>query len=139
MLNRIVIINSELYGKADILIGDSASIQLEADSNVGKSSLINTLNFLYIPDKHSMKFEGSRSLKESIKHYFKTVSQSFIIFEINKSGYTYCILVKTTANSEIEYYKFDTSYNEEYFFEKTDKGFSPYKTFYLKQTQSHNS
>lgn len=127
MLNRIVIINSELYGKADILIGDSTSIQLEADSNVGKSSLINTLNFLYIPDKHSMKFEGGRSLKESIKHYFKTVSQSFIIFEINKSGYTYCILVKTTANSEIEYYKFDTSYNEEYFFEKTDKGFSPYK------------
>ena len=55
MLNRIVIINSELYGKADILIGDSTSIQLEADSNVGKSSLINTLNFLYIPEREKKK------------------------------------------------------------------------------------
>lgn len=125
MLNRIVIINSELYSKADILIGDSNSIQLEADSNVGKSSLINTLNFLYIIDQRHMLFEGDRKLKESIKHYFKSVNQSFIIFEINKSGYTYCILVKANANFELEYYKFNSSYKEEYFFERTDKGFAP--------------
>lgn len=125
MLNRIIIINSELYSKADILIGDTTSIQLEADSNVGKSSLINTLNFLYIIDQGQMLFEGERKLKESIKHYFKTVNQSFVIFEINKSGYTYCILVKANGNFELEYYKFNSSYNEEYFFEKTDKGFAP--------------
>jgi len=125
MLNRIIIINSELYSKADILIGDTNSIQLEADSNVGKSSLINTLNFLYIIDQGQMLFEGERKLKESIKHYFKTVNQSFVIFEINKSGYTYCILVKANGNFELEYYKFNSSYNEEYFFEKTDKGFAP--------------
>lgn len=125
MLNRIIIINSELYSKADILIGDTTSIQLEADSNVGKSSLINTLNFLYIIDQGQMLFEGDRKLKESIKHYFKTVNQSFVIFEINKSGYTYCILVKANGNFELEYYKFNSSYNEEYFFEKTDKGFAP--------------
>lgn len=125
MLNRIIIINSELYSKADILIGDTNSIQLEADSNVGKSSLINTLNFLYIIDQGQMLFEGDRKLKESIKHYFKTVNQSFVIFEINKSGYTYCILVKANGNFELEYYKFNSSYNEEYFFEKTDKGFAP--------------
>lgn len=125
MLNRIIIINSELYSKADILIGDTTSIQLEADSNVGKSSLINTLNFLYIIDQGQMLFEGERKLKESIKHYFKTVNQSFVIFEINKSGYTYCILVKANGNFELEYYKFNSSYNEEYFFEKTDRGYAP--------------
>lgn len=125
MLNRIIIINSELYSKADILIGDTTSIQLEADSNVGKSSLINTLNFLYIIDQRQMLFEGDRKLKESIKHYFKSINQSFVIFEINKSGYTYCILVKANANFELEYYKFNSSYNEEYFFEKTDRGFAP--------------
>lgn len=125
MLNRIIIINSELYSKADILIGDSTSIQLEADSNVGKSSLINTLNFLYIIDQGQMLFEGDRKLKESMKHYFKTVNQSFVIFEINKSGYTYCILVKANGNFELEYYKFNSSYKEEYFFEKTDRGFAP--------------
>lgn len=125
MLNRIIIINSKLYSKADILIGDTTSIQLEADSNVGKSSLINTLNFLYIIDQRQMLFEGDRKLKESIKHYFKSINQSFVIFEINKSGYTYCILVKANANFELEYYKFNSSYNEEYFFEKTDRGFAP--------------
>ena len=109
MLNRIIIINSELYSKADILIGDTTSIQLEADSNVGKSSLINTLNFLYIIDQRQMLFEGDRKLKESIKHYFKSINQSFVIFEINKSGYTYCILVKANANFELEYYKFNSS------------------------------
>jgi hypothetical protein len=125
MLNRIVIIHSDLYAKADILIGDSKSIQLEAESNVGKSSLINTLNFLYIIDKNAMEFEGSRDLKPSIKHYFKTTDQSYIIFEINKSGYTYCILVKATPNSEIEYYKFDTSYKEELFFDAIGNAISP--------------
>lgn len=126
MLNRIVIINSELYSKANILIGDANSIQLEADSNVGKSSLINTLNFLYIIDQKNMSFEGGRKLKESIKHYFKTINNSFVVFEINKSGYTYCILVKANANFELEYYKFNSSYNEDYFFEKKESGFSPF-------------
>ena len=111
MLNRIVIINSQLYSKANILISDATGIQLAAESNVGKSSLINTLNFLYIIDQRQMLFEGDRKLKESIKHYFKTINQSFVIFEINKSGYTYCILVKANANFELEYYKFNSSYN----------------------------
>ncbi len=31
MLNRIVIINSELYAKASVLIGDNSSIQIAAE------------------------------------------------------------------------------------------------------------
>jgi hypothetical protein len=119
MLNRIVLINSQLYSKANILISDATGIQLAAESNVGKSSLINTLNFLYIIDKGKMRFEGDKTLKESIPHYFKNINQSYILFEIFKDGY-WCLLVRANANNDIEYYKIDSEYKDEFFFHKED-------------------
>jgi hypothetical protein len=115
MLNRIIIINSQLYSKANILISDATGIQLAAESNVGKSSLINTLNFLYIIDKSKMRFEGDKTLKESISHYFKNINQSYILFEIFKGGY-WCLLVRANANNDIEYYKIDSEYKDKFFF-----------------------
>ena len=126
MLNRIVIINSELYAKAAIYLGDCNSIQLAAESNVGKSSFLNTLNFLYITDKEQMRFEGKRKLSDSMKHYFENTFQSFIIFEIFNSGY-YCILVKATPENTIEYYKINGEYNENYYIQRTETGFTPKK------------
>lgn len=126
MLNRIVIINSELYAKASIYLGDCNSIQIAAESNIGKSSFLNTLNFLYITDKEQMRFEDNRKLSDSMKHYFENSFQSFIIFEIFNNGY-YCILVKATPENAIEYYKINGEYNENYFIKKTDKGFTPQK------------
>jgi hypothetical protein len=126
MLNRIVIINSELYAKAAIYLGDCNSVQLAAESNVGKSSFLNTLNFLYITDKEQMRFENNRKLSDSMKHYFENSFQSFIIFEIFNNGY-YCILVKATPENTIEYYKIDGEYNENYFIQKAETGFAPKK------------
>ncbi len=127
MLNRIIIINSELYAKAAIYLGDCNSIQLAAESNIGKSSFLNTLNFLYITDKEQMRFEGKRKLSDSMKHYFENTFQSFIIFEIFNNGY-YCILVKATPENTIEYYKINGEYNESYFIQRTETGlFSPKK------------
>jgi len=126
MLNRIVIINSELYAKAAIYLGDCNSIQLAAESNVGKSSFLNTLNFLYITDKEQMRFEDNRKLSDSMKHYFENSFQSFIIFEIFNNGY-YCILVKATPENTIEYYKINGTYNENYFIQRTEAGFTPKK------------
>lgn len=121
MLNRIAIINSELYSKATILIGDAASIQIAAENNVGKSSFLNALNFLYIPDKEQMRFEDNRRLSESIKHYFSNSLNSYIVFEIRKGGY-YSILVKATPESTIEYYKIAGAYNEAHFVELLPDG-----------------
>jgi|GEM_PF-1784261 len=45
MLNRIVVINSTLYAKANRYLGDAESIRLAAENNVGKRSLINCLKF----------------------------------------------------------------------------------------------
>jgi hypothetical protein len=127
MLNRIVIINSELYAKASIHIGDNASIQIAAENNVGKSSFLNTLNFLYITDKDQMRFEDNRRLSDSMKHYFDGTSiHSFIVFEIFKNGY-YCILVKATPENTIEYYKINGEYKEAFFIQTSTDGFKAKK------------
>ncbi len=127
MLNRITIINSELYAKASIHIGESASIQITAENNVGKSSFINALNFLYITDKDQMRFEDDRKLSDSMKHYFDGTSlHSFIIFEIIKNGY-YSILVKATPENTIEYYKITGEYDETCFLESNNGKFKARK------------
>lgn len=127
MLNRIIIINSELYAKASIHIGDNASIQITAENNVGKSSFLNSLNFLYITDKDQMRFEDNRKLSDSMKHYFDGTSlHSFIVFEIFKNGY-YCILVKATPENTIEYYKINGEYNENFFIQTSTDGFKAKK------------
>ncbi len=127
MLNKIVIINSELYAKASIQIGDNASIQITAENNVGKSSFLNTLNFLFITDKDQMRFEDDRKLSDSMKHYFDGTSQhSYIIFEVFKNGY-YCILVKATPENSIEYYKIIGEYKENFFIQTSDDGFKSKK------------
>ncbi|MGN6166452.1 MAG: hypothetical protein ACTHOF_18115, partial [Flavisolibacter sp.] len=127
MLNKIVIINSELYAKASIHIGENASIQIAAENNVGKSSFLNTLNFLYITDKDQMRFEDDRKLSDSMKHYFDGTSQhSYIIFEIFKNGY-YCILVKATPENSIEYYKISGEYKEAFFIQISEGGFKAKK------------
>lgn len=127
MLNRIVIINSELYAKASINISDNTSIQIAAENNVGKSSFLNTLNFLYITDKDQMRFEDGRKLSDSMKHYFDGTSQhSYIIFEIFKNGY-YSILVKATPENSIEYYKINGEYKENFFIQTSEGGFKAKK------------
>jgi len=127
MLNRIVIINSELYAKASIHIGDNGSIQITAENNVGKSSFLNSLNFLYITDKDQMRFEDNRRLSDSMKHYFDGTSiHSFIVFEIFKNGY-YCILVKATPENSIEYYKINGEYKENFFIQTSADGFKAKK------------
>lgn len=127
MLNRIIVINSELYAKASIYIGDTTSIQIAAENNVGKSSFLNTLNFLYITDKDQMRFEDNRKLSDSMKHYFDGTSlHSFIVFEIFKNGY-YCILVKATPENTIEYYKINGEYKENFFIQTSADGFKAKK------------
>lgn len=126
MLNRIVVINSTLYAKANLLIGDAESIQLAAENNMGKSSLINCLNFLYILDKREWKF-GDNSTSETIKHYFKTVEQSYIVFEIVKDGH-YCIVVKRAVDKEdLDYCIISHAYEDEMFFKREGDTIEPLK------------
>ncbi|MCC7302069.1 MAG: hypothetical protein IT233_05460 [Bacteroidia bacterium] len=121
MLSRIVVLNSKLYGKAEIRMDDCDSLQLVGPNNIGKSTLIYALNFLFIVDGNKMTFSGNRrGDKDTIHHYFPSPNNSFIVFEVTKKGH-YCILVKRDSEGELEYFKFETPYREEHFF-VTEKG-----------------
>ena len=117
MLTRISLINSKGYGKAELKLDNCDSLQLVGPNNIGKSTLIYALNFLFVVDGQKMSFSGQRKGdKETIHHYFPTHNKSFLVFEVNKLGY-YCILVKRNTDGELEYYKIDNEYEEEFFFE----------------------
>lgn len=115
MLTRIVILNSNTYGKAIVRLDDCDSIQLVGPNNVGKSTLIFTLNFLFIIDGKKMTFVDNKTGdKETIHHYLPSPVNSYIIFEIFKQRY-YSILIKRNNDGELEYYKFDHEYQDEFF------------------------
>jgi len=122
MLKRLVILHSDIYSKADIELGDCDSLQIVGPNNIGKSTLIYALNFLYIIDGKQMTFSGNRTGdKTTINHYFPSINSSYIIFEIFKKRY-YCILVKKNAEGSLDYYKIDSDYKEEQYFEQTPEG-----------------
>lgn len=118
MITRIIGINTATYVNAEMRLDDCDSLQLVGPNNVGKSTLIYTLNFLFIVDGSKMSFSGQRrGDKETIHHYFPTHNQSYILFEVNK-GNPYCILVKRDSEGELEYYRIQGEYDHENFFKK---------------------
>ncbi|MDZ4756715.1 MAG: hypothetical protein SGJ10_01075 [Bacteroidota bacterium] len=121
MLNKIILINTKVYQKAEINLGDCDSLQLVGPNNVGKSTLIYALNFLFIVDGNKMTFSGQRrGDKETLHHYFPSPNQSYILFEIHKKTY-YTILVKRDSDSNLEYFRIDSAYNKDYFIDADSK------------------
>jgi energy-coupling factor transporter ATP-binding protein EcfA2/thiol-disulfide isomerase/thioredoxin len=122
MLKRLVILNSDIYSKANIELADCDSLQIVGPNNIGKSTLIYALNFLYIIDGKQMTFSGNRTGdKTTFNHYFPSISSSYIVFEIFKKKY-YCILVKKNAEGSLDYYKIDSDFKEEQYFKQLPEG-----------------
>ena len=122
MLKRLIILNSDIFSKADIELDNCNSLQIVGPNNIGKSTLIYALNFLFIIDGREMSFSGNRTGdKTTFNHYFPSINSSFIIFEIFKNRY-YSILVKKNAEGNLDYYKIDSEYKEELYFTETSNG-----------------
>lgn len=104
MLNKIALLNSATYSKAEIKL-DTSSIQLLGGNNAGKTSLVSSLLFLFVIDRKKMKFEKNHSVKESTEYYFPQQNRSYIFFEgFHKDyGYFYMMLIRNSKN-RIEYY-----------------------------------
>ncbi|MFM9985706.1 MAG: hypothetical protein ACKVOK_10770 [Flavobacteriales bacterium] len=118
MISRIVAVNTSIFVNAELRLDDCDSLQLVGPNNVGKSTLIYALNFLFIVDGSKMSFSGQRrGDKETIHHYFPTHNQSYIIFEVSKIT-PYSILVKRDAEGELDYYKISAAYDQEFYFKK---------------------
>lgn len=122
MLKRLIILNSEIYSKADIELDNCNSLQIVGPNNIGKSTLIYALNFLFIIDGREMTFSGNRTGdKTTFNHYFPSINSSFIVFEIFKNRY-YSILLKRNADGNLDYYRIDSEYKEEHYFTETASG-----------------
>jgi len=122
MLKRLIILNSEIYSKVDIELDNCNSLQIVGPNNIGKSTLIYALNFLFIIDGREMTFSGNRTGdKTTFNHYFPSINSSFIVFEIFKNRY-YSILVKRNADGNLDYYKIDSEYKEGHYFTETASG-----------------
>lgn len=74
---KLVLINSGKYDYAEVELG--GSLQLVGPNNTGKTTLISTLQFLYIDDRSQMKF-GSHSAEETATYYFPS-QYSYVLFE----------------------------------------------------------
>lgn len=73
---RLIVINSGVYDYAEVDLDRPG--HLAGHNNAGKTSLISTLQFLYIANQRDWRF--SKPLETTKKFYFRT-DRSFIIFE----------------------------------------------------------
>ena len=123
MLTKLVLINSSSYKIAELNFEGSRSLQLVGPNNVGKSSLIYALNFVFLINKKLMSFSGQRPAdKDTIAHYFPDAERSYIVFEVSKRGHRYCVLVRRDGDAELLYSRVDAAYQKDFFFERTPKG-----------------
>lgn len=123
MLTKLVLLNSCSYQLAELDFTRGDSMQLVGSNNVGKSSLIYALNFLFLVNKNLMSFSGERSAdKETLAHYFPEPARSFIVFEIRKPRQTYCMFVHRKGDGELRYVRFDHPYQRDLFFAQARKG-----------------
>lgn len=107
MVRKIILLNSANYDKA-ILTLDTKSIQIVGKNNIGKTTLISVLNFLYIRNHHDWNF--IQSPKETLHYYFPKLDKTYIIFEIHKT-YSFCILIRR-EDDHLVYYKINRPFNE---------------------------
>jgi len=75
---KLVLINAGRYDYAEVELG--GAIQLVGPNNTGKTTLINTLQFLYVDDRRYMDF-GSYSEDQTRAYYFPN-QYSYILFEV---------------------------------------------------------
>jgi len=74
---KLILINAGRYNFAEIDL--SGSVQIVGPNNTGKTTLINTLQFLYLDDRRHMDF-GSYSAEQTRDYYFPG-QYSYILFQ----------------------------------------------------------
>src|SRR6266487_4756635 len=74
---RLILINSSLYEYAEVEL--AGTLQIVGPNNIGKTTLIKTLQFLYLNDRRHMDF-GAHSPEQTREFYFPN-QYSYILFE----------------------------------------------------------
>jgi hypothetical protein len=75
---RLILIHSGRYDYAEVEL--RGSLQIVGPNNTGKTTLINTLQFLYLDDRRHMEF-GSYTAEHTRDYYFPD-QYSYVLFEV---------------------------------------------------------
>lgn len=73
---KIILINAGRYDYAEVELG--GALQIVGPNNAGKTSLINTLQFLYLDDRRQMDFGHS---PDATRDYYFPNQYSYVLFE----------------------------------------------------------
>lgn len=74
---RVVLLNAGKYEHADVEL--DRSLHLAGPNNIGKTTLVHTLQFLYVDDARAMHF-ADKTLEETRRYYFPGL-HSYVLFE----------------------------------------------------------
>lgn len=121
MLSKLILLNSAKFSKAILDFGqDLKTVQLVGGNRFGKTSLLNSINFLFVPDSRQLvKLFGDHTLQQTLNYYFPRENESFILYQIYKNGF-FTILVKTD-NGKLSYYKYNQEYKDEHYFDEDNR------------------
>lgn len=120
---KIILINSANCQYAEFDLSDS--LHFIARNNCGKTSIINTLQFLYI-DNHK-EIDLGYTLDESWKHYFPKLG-SYVLFELNTlTGKKVFGLAACGLGSQPEKFLYSGAYQVEDFLEDKKSHYTPKK------------
>ena len=121
MLSKLILLNSAKFSKAILDFDkDLKTVQLVGGNRFGKTSLLNSLNFLFVSDSRQLaNLFGDHTLQQTLNYYFPTDSKSFILYEMYKNRF-FTIIAKTD-NGKISYYKYDKAYEDKHFFDENNK------------------
>lgn len=126
MLAKLILIKACTYDLAELDFSHGDAMQLVGGNNVGKSSLIYALNFLFVINRKRMSFMGRKPAdKTTMEYYFPTAESSFLVFEISKRGRRYCILVWRDGSGNPCYGRLDHAYERSLFFNEEDGDLQP--------------
>lgn len=84
---KLIAIRSGSYDYAEVELSDS--LQLVGPNNAGKTTLINTLQFLYLDNRNQMVF-GDHDAEATREYYFPD-HYSYLLFECNGPGGSYIL------------------------------------------------
>ena len=116
MLNKLVLIKACTYDLAELNFEYGDAMQLVGGNNVGKSSLIYALNFLFVIDRRQMSFMGRKQAdKTTMEYYFPEAEGSFLVFEISKRGRRYCVVVWRDGSGAPQYLRLHHAYERALF------------------------
>lgn len=117
--SKFILINSGKYGYGEIVV--NKPVQLVGANNVGKTTLINALQFLMVDDEKQMSFP--KSLKETKSFYFHD-TYSYVLLEIiTPTGYRVLGAhgMGPVKHNNIERFAFEGEFQKEMFIQKDNK------------------